>query len=111
MGILVRGRVLYRERIALLPQALVDVRVMDVTDPSAPMLVGRTAFQAGGRQVPIDFEVEVDPTLMDARSDYVVEANVYLDGRLTWAQARAAPVLTKGHPVEVELLLLRHLEP
>jgi len=110
MGTVVRGRVYYRERIALLPQALVDVRVMDVTDPSAPMLVGRAAFQSGGRQVPISFEVEMDPASTDTRSDYAVEARIYLDGRLTWEQARAAPVLTKGHPVDVELLL-RHVEP
>ncbi|HEY7556336.1 MAG TPA: YbaY family lipoprotein [Candidatus Binatia bacterium] len=57
---MVTGTVTYRERIALSADAVVEVRLSDVSrqDVAAPV-VAETTVRPAGRQVPIPFELPV----------------------------------------------------
>ena len=58
----VTGTVTYRERIALSPQAVVEVKLEDVSRAdAAAVTIGEQTITNPG-QVPIDFEIEYDPS-------------------------------------------------
>lgn len=94
----VSGTVTYLQRIALPPDAVVTVRVLDVSLADAPSVpLAEQTIQTEGRQVPIPFTVAVDPARLDARHSYVVRAEIRDgDGTLRWTTDTAIPVLAGG---------------
>ena len=103
----VTGTVSYRERIALTPEAVVEVQLLDVSlaDASAKV-VARQAIKAQ-RQVPIPFELVYDPADIDQRFTYAVRATIRERGRLLFTTDRSYRVLTRGSPDHVDLILVR----
>ena len=81
----VTGTITYRERMALSPTAVVDVRLDDVTRPgAAEPVVASTRIDRPG-QVPIRFELPYDPSLIDQRSRYAVRAVISDQGVVMFA--------------------------
>ncbi|TNF88356.1 MAG: hypothetical protein EP300_08085, partial [Gammaproteobacteria bacterium] len=78
----VTGTVTYRERIALTPEAVVDVKLLDVSiaDVSAKLIAQQTIKPK--HQVPIPFELVYDPADIDERMTYAVRATISERGRL-----------------------------
>jgi putative lipoprotein len=102
----VAGTLLYQERIALPPTALVTVALEDVSRADAPSVtVALTSFTAGGRQVPLPFELSYDPSTIDERYRYNVRATIAVDGRVQFRTTQTYPVLTQGSPSSVVLVL------
>ena len=102
----VTGTVTYLQRIALPPTAVIKVQLADVSRADAPAIVlGTQQIEANGRQVPFAFEIEYDPARIDARFTYVVQARIEADGKLLFISDQAYPVLTRGAPSEVDLVL------
>jgi len=104
----VTGRVTYRVRSALPPDAEVRVRLEDVSRADAPaILLGEQAFPAEGRQVPLPFEVVFDPADIDPRHSYSLRAQIEAaDGRVLFRTTRTHPVITRDHPsFDVEVVL------
>ncbi|MGH9459880.1 MAG: YbaY family lipoprotein, partial [Vicinamibacteria bacterium] len=100
----VRGTVSYRERVALPPDAVVEVWITDVSPLIlAQSLLAETTVSSGGRQVPIPFELRYDPSRVVADHDYAVKAAIRSAGEILFATAAGTPVITKGNPTEVEL--------
>lgn len=94
------GTVTYLQRIALPPDAVVTVRLLDVSLADAPSrTLSEQTIPAAGRSVPIPFALEVDAEQIEARRRYVVRAEIR-DGaeRLIWTTDTAYPVLTNGAP-------------
>jgi putative lipoprotein len=60
--LVVSGSVAYRERVALPPDAVVEVKLLDVSrqDAAAPVIADATV-RPEGRQVPLPFELRYDP--------------------------------------------------
>jgi putative lipoprotein len=105
---LVRGTVSYRERMALPPDAIVDVWIADVSPRIvAQVLLAETTVPTGGRQVPIPFELRYDPSRVVADHDYAVKAAIRSAGEILFATDTGAPVITKGNPTEVQLWAVR----
>ncbi|MBO9514141.1 MAG: YbaY family lipoprotein [Variovorax sp.] len=104
----VTGTVAYRERIALDPSAEIVVQLLDVSrmDVAATVLAEQR-IRADGRQVPIGFELEVDPSRVDPRMRYTVSARILQDGRLLFVTDRAYPVLTYREGNTASLMLTR----
>jgi len=102
----VTGTVAYRERMALPANAMLTVRLEDVSkqDVGATLVAG-TAFSTNGRQVPIPFELAYNPAKISQKGRYVVRANVDVDGQLLFTTTQSYPVLTNGAGNEVDLLL------
>lgn len=100
------GTVRYVVRMALPPSAIIEVRLQDVSraDASATV-IGEENITLGERQVPVPFELKFDPAKIDPQHAYSVSAGILVDGQLRFISDRAYPVLTRGNPVHVELLL------
>lgn len=77
-----RGEVLYRERIALPPNAVLSVQLADVSLADAPAAVlGEQKVDPAG-QVPIRFEIKFDPSAIRTNMSYALQARITVDGQL-----------------------------
>ncbi|MER9643158.1 YbaY family lipoprotein [Mesorhizobium sp. M0239] len=78
----VRGEVIYRERIALPPSAVLSVQLADVSLADAPAtIIGEQKVQPAG-QVPISFEIKFDPSVIRSRMTYALQARITVDDKL-----------------------------
>jgi len=105
-GAAVTGTVAYRERIALPPTAVIKVQLVDVSRADAPAVVlGEQLIEAGGRQVPFAFEIPYDPTRIDQRYTYAVQARIEDGGQLLFINDQRYAVITRGAPTQVAMML------
>jgi uncharacterized lipoprotein YbaY/heat shock protein HslJ len=102
----VTGSAAYRQRVAMPPDAVLTVRVEDVSraDALAPVLA-ETSEPFGARQVPIPFSLKVPSKAIDPRFSYAVHATITVDGQLRYTTTRSYVVLTHGAPNHVDLVL------
>ncbi|TPM39670.1 YbaY family lipoprotein [Mesorhizobium sp. B2-3-4] len=78
----VRGEVIYRERIALPPSAVLSVELADVSLSDAPArIIGEQKVKPAG-QVPISFEIKFDPSVIRPGMTYALQARITVDDRL-----------------------------
>ncbi len=111
-GPVVTGTVAYRERIALPPDAAIDVKVQDVSLQDAPAkTIAETVFAAEGKQVPIPFQLSYNPTDINMAHTYVVRATINVNGKLMFTTTTQYPVLTQGAPSQVTMMLQQATEP
>jgi len=103
----VRGEAMYRERIAAPPGAQLEVLLLDVSRADAPSekISGVTLTDIG--PPPYRFEIAYRPDQIIASHSYVVQARLTHEGRLLFITDQAYPVITRGHPTEVQLMLKR----
>jgi putative lipoprotein len=102
----VTGTITYRERIALSPDAVITVRLVDVSRADAPaVLLGEQVITAGGRQVPFSFEIPYDPARIDERMSYAVQARIEEGGELRFISDQHYAVITRGASTHVDLRL------
>ena len=102
----VTGTVIYRERIALPPNAAVRVALQDISLADAPAIVlSEQLIVTGGRQVPIPFALDYDPAAIDPRLTYAVSARITVDGQLLFTSTTATLVITRGNPTDVEIVV------
>jgi uncharacterized lipoprotein YbaY len=102
----VTGTVSYLPRIAMPPNAILEVSLVDVSRANAPAIVlasQGTVF--GDRQVPIPFELVYNPDQIDPRLSYAVQARITVDGDLRFTTTSRFAVITQGNPTNVEVLV------
>src|SRR5262245_30380510 len=99
------GDVFYRERVALPPNAVLEISLVDVTRPGGLGELVASMQMRPNRQVPIPFEIRYGDDDVDPRRSYAVRANILADGRLLFVNARPQRVLTLGHPSSVRILM------
>lgn len=92
----VTGSLYYLERIALPPDAVLEVVVADVSLADAPAkTLGRTTMAPAG-QAPIAFQVHYDDSAVQSSHRYAVRATIRVAGGLLYATTQNHPVLTGG---------------
>jgi len=103
------GTAFYRERIALPPDALLTVRVSDVSRMDAPApVIAETRVAAKGRQVPLAFSLNYDPARIDSRGRYAVSARITDGaGRLIWITDTHIDLPPAGQTVDLLLVQVR----
>ena len=108
---MITGTVLYRERIALVPSAELEIRLEDVSRQDAPATVIASKSIDNPGQVPIAFELHFNPAAIDERMTYAVRASVSDQGQLLFTTDTNYPVLTRGAGNHVDLMLVsaRHV--
>lgn len=72
----VRGSVMYRERIALPPEATLNVQLLDVSLADAPAKVIAEQQISGLNAAPIPFELHFDPSKLIANHTYALQARI-----------------------------------
>jgi putative lipoprotein len=91
------GTVTYRQRVALPPDAVVQVQLQDTSRAdSAARTIGEATIATGGAQVPIPYRIEYDPSTIDPSHSYAVRATITVGDRLLFASPKVHPVLTRG---------------
>lgn len=110
------GTVTYRPRIALPPDAVLSVKLLDVSRADAPSVtLAETRVGTDGDQVPLPFSLDYDSADVEPRNRYVVRAEIFdVAGVLLWTAGTAVPVLTRGAPrdgVEVVLTQVTEADP
>jgi putative lipoprotein len=103
-----RGTVSYRERVALPPDAVVEVRLSDVSRQDvAATLIAEIRIPSEGRQVPLRFELRYDPSEIQANRVYAVRAEIVSGGKMLFTTDTAHRVITQGNPTVLDLSLVR----
>lgn len=99
------GEVLYRERIALPPNAVLSVQLADVSLADAPAaIVGEQKIDPAG-QVPIKFEIKFDPSVIRTSMTYALQARITVDDKLwfiTDTRHEVDPLTTQMQTVMVK---------
>jgi uncharacterized lipoprotein YbaY len=102
----VTGTVSYLQRMALPPDAVIEVKLQDVSLADAPAkTIANQKITLGNRQVPVPFELKFDPAKIDPKHSYSVRAIILMEGQPRFITDKAYPVLTQGNPSHVELIL------
>lgn len=103
----ISGTVTYRERIALPPDAVLEIRIQD----RAGDVLADTSFQPRA-QVPITFAVEIPTARIDTSRAYALSARLEAsEGRMAWETPSPEMVLTQGAPRQVDLVLQAERRP
>ena len=97
------GTLAYRERIALQPDAVIVLNLVEGTAADAPM-IATTRFSSDGRQVPIPFALSYDPArILDGRRYSLVARIEDKDGRPLWHMPAPFPLSFAGEPIALML--------
>lgn len=91
-GPVIFGTVNYRARIALPPDAVLTLRLLDVTRRDMPAVVLVEKSLSGPGQPPIPFELPYPPEAIRADRRTVLEARIEVAGRPRFYSATAHPV-------------------
>lgn len=102
----ITGTITYRVRMALSPDASIDVRLEDVSIADAPAkVVAENMFASLGQQVPIPFKLPYDPQAIQPSHRYSLRVQIKLGEDLLFTTTRAYPVLTNGAPSTVNVVV------
>lgn len=106
--ITISGEVSYRERIALPPNAILSVRLSDVSLADAPeTVVAEQKIDPAG-QVPIKFEIKVDPAVIQPNVNYALQARITVDNSLWFTNDERYSVdPLKPEPVQLMLKMVK----
>jgi putative lipoprotein len=102
----VSGTVSYLQRMALPPEAVIQVQLLDVSVADAPAkVIAEESINLGQRQVPVPFELNFDSTKIDQKHTYALSAKVTVKGELRFITDKSYPVVTRGNPLRVDMIL------
>jgi copper homeostasis protein (lipoprotein) len=100
------GTVAYLQRSALPPDAVVIVRLEDVSLPDAPAkLIAETKIETAGKQVPIPFRIAYSPADVVPSHRYGARASILSGGELRFTSAYTFLVLAQGAGNTVDILV------
>lgn len=100
----ITGTIFYLPRIALPPNAVIEVSLVDVSRADAPAItLSSMKMSSGDRQVPFSFELLYDAGQIDARYTYAIQSRITVDGELQFINTSQFPVITNGNPTEVQV--------
>lgn len=102
----VRGEVVCRERITLTPQAVLTVRLRDVTYPNWQNVAVGQHVIPNPKHPPIPFAIEVDPATIYPDHKYALDAWLVDRGQIVLQSSAVVPVtpLTNSGKLQVSLV-------
>jgi putative lipoprotein len=102
----ITGTITYRERIALTPEAVVQVDLRDLSNPDtdAPPLARQIIEKPG--QVPVAFSLSYALASIEPGHAYAVSARITDRGQLQFVTDERIPVITKGAPQSAEIVVV-----
>jgi len=104
---IVSGTITYRQRAALPTNAVISVRLIDVSRAdTAASVIAEDRIDAGGKQAPISFDLAYDRSKIQERTRYVIRAEIRDGDRLLYTTDTSYPVITQGNPRSVEVVVV-----
>lgn len=101
---LLTGTVSYREKMALPPNSVIHVQLLDVSGPNVPSVIAEQEITLGERQVPVPFDLEFDPEKIDPKHSYEVRAKIMVGDETRFLTQQPRPVVL-GSSENVPLVL------
>lgn len=99
------GSITYLQRIAIPKGSTVLVELFDISaDGPQATRIARQRF-ATDSQVPIRFQLGYDRTRIDPARAYGLRAQILVDDALWFVNDQPVPVLTRGNPTSVQILV------
>ena len=77
----IRGTVVYREKVVLPQNAELIMRLVDISNPAKPVVVAESTMPTAGRQVPIPFTLPFDPAKVTGGLN-ALKATIVVDGKI-----------------------------
>ena len=104
----ISGELVYRERIALIPGGTASITVSEASAHGvAESVIAQTTIELDDQQIPIPFELTVDPVDPGFEGSYAVAATISgPDDHLEWVTEAAHLVDLDGADIEVGALML-----
>ncbi len=98
------GTVTYLQRIALSPDAVMQVRLLDVShqDAAAEILAAVTVPTVG-KQVPLAFHLTYNPNQIQLNHTYSIQARILVDGELQYISTSMNPAFGAGTDESIEI--------
>ncbi|MBE9537951.1 MAG: YbaY family lipoprotein [Proteobacteria bacterium] len=96
----IEGTVFYRERIALPPNAVVEIQLEDVSRADAMATVMATLTLNSENGPPYAFSIDYDPARIDSRMTYALRASIRVDDKLMFTTMDYTDPFS-GNPVSV----------
>ncbi len=98
------GSITYRENYSLPRNSVATIELREILRPGAPpVTLARNTVAA--TQVPIPFSIEYEPSLIDPRRTYVLEASITSGNQTYFVTRRSVQVLQPGQSRNVALLV------
>ncbi len=97
----IAGSVSYRRRLALPPDAVLDIRIRD----RAGRTLVEQSYQLDGAQVPIPFKATIDRDLIGKQPRLTVTARITAGGKLRFMGSQPYPTMKDGRPVPLAITL------
>ena len=102
---LISGSVMYRERVALPPDAVIKVRLEDVSQQAKhDKMLAKVNVPADGNQVPIAFVLPYNSAEIVASHQYQVKAAIVAENK-TLFRSKGYAVITNGAPSDVVIVV------
>jgi uncharacterized lipoprotein YbaY len=101
----VSGTITYLQRIALPPNAVAEVKLVDVSRQDAEAIVLGEQMIPNPGQVPIAFEITYDPGAIDPTHTYAIQARITVDGQPRFMTTTTHMVITQDNPTTMEIVL------
>jgi uncharacterized lipoprotein YbaY len=100
------GTITYLARIALPPQTVIHVQLLDLSRADVPAtIIAEEKFTLGEKQVPVPFTLKYNPAKIDEKHTYSLRAQVLIGTELKFTTDQAFRVLTQGNPSKLDLIL------
>jgi putative lipoprotein len=99
----ISGTASYLNRMALPPNASLQVRLENFFTP-APRLLVEVTTPIGSKQVPIPFQIPFNQTDIDPAVRYAVRASVLVDNQPIHT-SKGYSVITGNNPLELEIIM------
>jgi putative lipoprotein len=102
----ITGAVTYLQRMALPPNAVIQVQLLDTSLADAPArVIAEDNITLGDRQLPVPYTLKFDAAKIDPQHRYSVSAKITVDGTPRFISDQAHPALTSGTSSHVDLAL------
>jgi putative lipoprotein len=104
----VTGTVLYRERIAMPANGTVHVELVDISRQDVPpIVVAEHTIITEGKTPPYPFTLQYDPSKIDSRHVYAVQARVMVNDKVWFTTTDSYLVITNNQGTDLEVVMKR----
>ena len=102
----ITGTVTYLQRMALPPDAVVDVQLRDVSLQDVPAkVIAESTIATAEKQVPIAFRIPFAIADINSAHIYAVGATITFGGNVMFSSTASYPVITRGAPTQIEIVV------
>ena len=101
----VGGTVMYITNVQLPPDAIFELKLVELTRDGTADRVIVTENYARPPSMPLEFFLRYQPGAVNRRLGYGMEVKIIAGGKVLFATPRPTPVLTKGNPDRAEVIV------